>query len=163
MNVCAVNALHGFKSRRAVDLGSDPSDCPTRIKSMPVLGASTVACIALVLASANSFAQVATSIGPFGYQNQLYNPAAGPIPGLTQSPQPKGVAIFGGNVGAFGQPATPNDGTFYLVQSGFGQPVAEARQPDFLIGEEIIPDPALQVDMTKPPVINPQVKAFYLA
>src|SRR5207247_2884677 len=77
-----------------------------RIYETGYLGASTVACIALVFASANSFAQVATSIGPFGYQNQLYNPAAGPIPGLTLSPQPKGVAIFGGNLGAFGQPAT---------------------------------------------------------
>ncbi|MBI2926732.1 MAG: hypothetical protein HYY24_13630 [Verrucomicrobia bacterium] len=117
----------------------------------------------LVLVATEGVAQVATSLAPFPYQNQLYVPAPDPIPGLTQSPQPKGIAIFGGNVGDAGKATTPNNGTIYLVQSGFGQPVAEPRRPDFLIGEEIIPDPALQADLTKSPVIDPPVKAFYIA
>src|ERR1041385_3839355 len=108
-------------------------------------------------------AQNATTLAPYDFQNQLYVPSPGPIPGLTGSPQPKGIAIFGGNVGSAGLGTTPNDGSYYLVQSGFGQPVSEPRQPDFFIGQEITPDPALLADLTKPPIINPPVKAFYVA
>ncbi len=109
------------------------------------------------------FAQQPDSLAPFPYQNQIYTPAPNPIPGLIGSPQPDGVALFSGNVGAPGIQTTPNNGSFYLVQSGFGQPAAEPRRADFLFGEEIIPDPALQVDLSKAPVISPPVKAFYLA
>lgn len=113
--------------------------------------------------TAGAQAQVADSLAPFPYRNRIYNPAPNPVPGLSQSPQPRGIAIFGGNVGSAGSASTPNNGAFYLVQSGFGQPVAEPRRPDFLIGEKIIPAPELQVDLTKPPTIIPPVRAFYLA
>src|SRR6266850_510220 len=119
--------------------------------------------VMLVLARLDSNAQVATSLAPFAYQNQLYSPAPNPIPGVTNSPQPKGIAIFNGNVGPAGQPGTPNNGSYYLVQSGFGQPAAEPRLPDFLIGQQIIPDSALQADLTKAPDINPPTRAFYIA
>jgi len=122
-----------------------------------------VAGLAMVHRPAALWAQDATSLASFGYQNQLYVPAPDPIPGVTGSPQPKGIAIFGGNVSALGKATAPNDGTYFLVQSGFGQPVAEPRKADFFIGQEITPDPALQADVTKAPIINPPVKAFYLA
>src|SRR5260221_13960660 len=116
------------------------------------------------LPTLSAIAQQPDSLAPFSYQNRLYSPSPDPIPGLTGSPQPKGVAIFGGNVGAAGVQTTPNNGaSYYLVQSGFGQPAGEPRHADFLLGQEIIPDPALQVDLTKTPGINPPVKAFYLA
>ena len=115
------------------------------------------------LPALSAFAQPADSLAPLAYRNRLYTPGPNPIPGLAGSPQPKGVALFSGNVGAVGTPTTPNNGSYYLVKSGFGQPAAAPRRADFLFGEEIIPDPALQVDLSKPPVINPPVKAFYLA
>src|SRR5437879_4494999 len=118
----------------------------------------------LGLACSPCFAEeFADALAPFPYQNRLYNPVPDPIPGLTGSPQPKGIAIFGGNVGAEGVPTTPNDGAYYLVQSGFGQPVAEPRRSDFLVGQEMRPVPELQADLTKAPAIDPPVKAFYLA
>jgi hypothetical protein len=126
--------------------------------------ARTVAALAvpLLLAGVDAFGQVATSLAPFAYQNQLYNPAPDPISGLTGSPQPRAIAILGGNVGAPGQASTPNDGAHYLVQSGFGQPAAEPRQPDVLIGQEIVADPALGADPSRTPDIVPPVKAFYV-
>jgi hypothetical protein len=107
--------------------------------------------------------QSADGIAPNPFENRIYNPAPAAVPGLTGSPQPRGLAIFSGNVGAPGEAGTPSDGTYYLVQSGFGQPAEEPRRPDFSIGEAIVPDPVLGVDLTKVPVINPPVKAFYLA
>lgn len=119
--------------------------------------------LGLWFGSLQSPAQFATSLAPYAYQNRLYVPTPNPIPGLTGSPQPKGIAVFGGNVGAISDPTTPTDGGYYLVQSGFGQPTAEARRPDFRIGEVIVPDLALGADLTKAPDITPPVKAFYLA
>ncbi len=122
-----------------------------------------LATLGLLPLSPTLFAQQADSLAPFSYQNRVYNPVPAPVPGLAGSPQPTSVALFSGNVGAAGAPTTPNNGSFYLVQSSFAQPVAEPRNADFLLGEAILPDPALQVDLSKPPVIDPPVKAFYLA
>ena len=107
--------------------------------------------------------QSADGIAPNPFENRIYHPAPAAVPGLTGSPQPRGLAIFSGNVGAPGVAGTPSDGTYYLVQSGFGQPAEEPRRPDFSIGEAIVPDPALEVDLSKAPVISPPVKAFHLA
>ena len=108
-------------------------------------------------------AQVADSMAPFPFQNRPYHPAPNPVPGVVGSLQPRGIAIFGGNVGPPGRPGTPNNGTYYLFQSGFGEPTAEVRHADFLIGEEIVPDPALQVDLSLAPVIDPPIRAFHVA
>ncbi len=107
--------------------------------------------------------QPADSLAPYPYQNRVYNPAPSAVPGLSGTTQPKGIAVFSGNVGDPAAASTPNDGSYALVQSGFGQPMAEPRRPDFSIGEVIVPDPVLQVDRTKEPLINPPIKAFYLA
>src|SRR6266704_6657772 len=155
MNIRAPKPLRRNHTPRRADPVCDPFYRPGCCGTIPVARIFTGISILLVLAWTNAFGQVATSLAPLAYQNQLYNPAPNPIPGLTGSPQPKGIAIVGGNVGAAGQAATPNDGTFYLVQSGFGQATAEPRHPDVLIGQEIVPDPALGADLTKNPAINP--------
>ena len=164
MNIRAPIALRRLYSPRDMELRcGSPHHRLSYNSRLPRWRAFAATCFALVFAWVEGFAQVATSIGPFPYQNQLYDPAPDPIPGLTGSPQPKGIAIFGGNVGAAGQASTPNDGSLYLVQSGFGQPAAEPRRPDVLIGQEIVPDLALGADLSKTPDINPPVKAFYVA
>src|SRR6266480_6896742 len=163
MSIRASRALHPLNPPRTVDFVRGLSHRTSRISTLAGWGASAATFFALLFPLVKGFAQVATSIGPFSYQNQLYNPAPNPIPGLTGSPQPRGIAIFGGNVGAAGQAATPNDGVYYAVQSGFGQPTAEPRQPDVLIGQEIVPDLSLGADLSKTPDIVPPVKAFYVA
>src|SRR5260221_167331 len=110
-------------------------------------------CLLVVFGQFELSAQVATSLGPYPYQNQLYNPAPNPVAGLTGSPQPKSIALFSGNVGATGLSSTPNDGTYFLAQSGFGQPMEEPRRPNFFIGQEIVPDAALGADLSKTPGI----------
>src|SRR6516162_189191 len=138
-----------------------PTPFAPRMKSrlFPITLAGAVS----AFVASDCFAQTATSLAPFAYQNPVYVPAPDSIQGITNSPQPKGIAVFSGNVGPTNRTTTPNNGTFYLVQSAFGQPVAEPRRPDFSIGQEIVPDAALQADLTKPPIIDPAVKAFYVA
>ena len=95
------------------------------------------------------------------YRNLTYDPAPSPSNSLAQTAS---IAIFGGSVGPVGSSTTPNDGQFYLWRSGFGQPVASLGNPDFLFGEEIVPDPALGVDLTASPVeIFPPQAAFYVS
>jgi len=163
MNIRAPEPVRRNRAPCAADPVCGSFCQPGRGGSLSVARIVTAICIPFLLVWTDAFGQVATSLAPFGYQNQVYVPAPNPIPGLTNSPQPKSVAIFGGSIGAAGAASTPTDGSYYLTQSGFGQPAAEARRPDFLIGQEVVPDAALQADLTKAPVIDPPVKAFYLA
>lgn len=107
-----------------------------------------------------SAAQV--SLNPVGFENRLYTTTPPNIPGTSSNPQSKALTPYGGNVGAAGKPSTPNNGTLYLVQSAFGQPVEAPSNPDFLFGQEIIPNPALAADLGREPIIDPVGRAIYI-
>jgi hypothetical protein len=93
--------------------------------------------------------------------NVLYDPAPNPIPGVSDY-QSRSVAMFSGNIGAAGRPNTPNNGSLFLVRSAFGHALGPISPADFLFGEEIVPEPALLVDKSQAPIIDPPARAFYI-
>lgn len=108
----------------------------------------------------------AASAGQFlsgsNYWNRIFDPAPTGIPGVSNF-QSRSVTMFSGNASPLGNPNTPTDDSIFLVRSALGHPLGPISPADFRLGEEILPDPSLQVDMTKAPIIDPPVKAFYLA
>ena len=70
--------------------------------------------------------------------------------------------FFSGNAGQAGNTNTPNDGSLFLVRSAFGHALGPISPADFLFGEQIVPGPALAVDKSKAPLIEPVSKAFYV-
>ena len=115
----------------------------------------------LSLALAASAAQF--TLNPIGYENRIYTKPPPNIPGSTNNPQAKALSAYGGNVGKPGVASTPHSGNVYLVQSAFGQPVEAPSNPDFLFGQEIVPNAALGVDLSREPIIDPLGRAIYIA
>ncbi len=121
-------------------------------------GARALAFLALALSA--SAAQV--TLNPVGYENRIYTTPPPNLPGTSSNPQAKALSAFGGNLGVAGATSTPKSGNLYLVQSSFGQPVEAPSNPDFLFGQEIIPNLALGADLSREPIIDPVGRAIYI-
>ena len=122
------------------------------------LGWPAIAVLALTFQA--SAAQV--TLNPVGYENRIYTTPPPNLPGSSSNPQAKALSAFSGNLGAAGAAATPKSGNLYLVQSAFGQPVEAPSNPDFLFGQEIIPNVALGADLSREPIIDPVGRAIYI-
>lgn len=93
--------------------------------------------------------------------NRVFDPAPGIIQGVSDY-QARSVEIFNGNAGPIGHTNTPTDGSLFLVRSAFGHAIGPVSPADFLFGEEIVPVPALAVDKSRAPIIDPISKAFFV-
>ena len=139
------------------------AQCCGRIIASRIL----IGCLLALVQVTAATAQSQFFLGTADYQNTLYAFGPNPIPGITNSPQPTSLAFFNGSVGfvtnSIPYPGTSGDGVNYLVLAAFGQPVASTllRNPDFLLGAEIVPPPG--AILTNAPLMNPSVKAFYVS
>lgn len=134
-----------------------PGNLLRRFRVLPVL----LPCLAALHAPMEVCADDGQSLSSSNSWNVLYDPAPAAIPGVSDY-QSKSVTIFSGNVGPAGNINTPNNGTLFLVRSTFGHALGPVGPADFLFGEQIVPEPALAVDKSKAPIIDPASKAFFV-
>lgn len=132
--------------------------------AMRTLTRFCLASVILTLISGAAQAQVGQySYSISNYWNRVYSPVPAPIAGcsITQTPA---VMFFSGSVGPLGSPAkVPTDGQFQLVRASFGHAMGPVSPPDFLLGEPIVPNSTLAVDMGQAPAqIDPPQRAFYV-
>src|SRR5688572_18612454 len=118
-------------------------------------------CVAALHAPMDVLADEGLFLSSSNSWNVLYQPAPAVIPGVSDY-QSKSVAIFSGNVGPAGSTNTPNNGTLFLVRSAIGHALGPVGPADFLFGEQVVPEPALSVDKSKTPIIDPASKAFFV-
>ena len=93
------------------------------------------------------------------YQNRLYTTTPNTVPGVSD-PQPKTISFFSGQLNDKNDLSVPSDGTYKLVQSAFGFPVAGGLKADVLFGGII--EPPANADTNYEPTIDPGTtsKAF---